>query len=70
MIEEPSFQEIEECHSSDVGENLLYNFGVKTHDEGVYFVPWLNIDGVSYFAIHKLKKKTWIKNLIKALFFF
>ena len=53
MIEGLSFQDIEECHSSDVGENLLYDFGVKTHNEGVYFVPWLNIDGVSYFAINK-----------------
>jgi len=47
MIEVPSFQDIEECHSSDVGENLLYDFGVKTENEGVYFVPWLNIDGVT-----------------------
>ena len=65
MIEEPSFQEIEDCHSSDVGENLLYDFGVKTHDEGVYGVPWITIDDVSYFAI-----KNRIQNPIKAIFFF
>jgi hypothetical protein len=56
-IEEPSFQEIEKCHSSDVGENLLYNFGVKTVDAGVYGVPWITIDDVSYFAI-KMEFKT------------
>lgn len=60
MIEEPSFQEIEECHSSDVGENLLYDFGVKTVDAGVYGVPWITIDDVSYFAI-KMEFKTLSK---------
>ena len=48
MIEGPSFQDIEECHSSAVGENLLHDFGVKTDDlnPSCTFIPWITIDNV------------------------
>ena len=48
MIAGPSFEEIEECHSSEFGENLLHDFGVQseTLDPSYYFIPWITIDHV------------------------
>jgi hypothetical protein len=42
------FEEIEKCHSSAVGENLLHDFGVKTDDlnPSCTFIPWITIDNV------------------------
>jgi len=46
MIAGPSFEEIDECHSSEFGENLLHDFGVQseTLDPSYYFIPWITID--------------------------
>ena len=48
MIAGPSFEEIDECHSSEFGENLLHDFGVQseTLDPSYYFIPWITIDNV------------------------
>ena len=64
------FEDIEECHSSAVGENLLHDFGVKTDDlnPSCTFIPWITIDNVRNGLFHD--KKNWIQNLIKSLFFF
>ena len=61
------FEEIEECHSSAVGENLLHDFGVKTDDlnPSCTFIPWITIDNVrNRLFVNRIQK------LIKSLFFF
>ena len=63
------FEDIEECHSSAVGENLLHDFGVKTDDlnPSCTFIPWITIDNVCNRLFYD---KNPIQKLIKALFFF
>ena len=55
------FEDIEECHSSSVGENLLHDFGVKTDDlnPSCTFIPWITIDNVRnrLFYVKKIKFK-------------
>ena len=61
------FEDIEECHSSAVGENLLHDFGVKTDDlnPSCTFIPWITIDNVrNRLFVNRIQK------LIKSLFFF
>jgi len=43
-----SFYDIEKCHSSEFGENLLHDFGVQSEslDPSFYFIPWITIDNV------------------------
>jgi len=48
MITEPSYEEMDQCHSSEKGENLLHDFGVQTDalNPSCYFIPWITIDNV------------------------
>ena len=48
-INEPTYESIKKCHSSNVGENLLHGFGVETKnlDPKHYFIPWITFDKVS-----------------------
>ena len=50
MIAEPSYEEMDQCHSSEKGENLLHDFGVQTDalNPSCYFIPWITIDNVQY----------------------
>merc|ERR1712110_759864 len=43
-----TFEEIEECHSGEIGENLLHEFGLQSEslDPSFYFIPWITIDNV------------------------
>ena len=47
-IFEPSYAEVDTCHSSNQGENLLHGYGIETvHlDPEHYFVPWITFDNV------------------------
>jgi len=46
MITEPSYQEIDQCHSSNEGQNLLYSYGLETDnlEPAVYFIPWITFE--------------------------
>lgn len=48
-IENPSYQDIDQCHANTIGENLLHDFGVETNQlqPPHYFIPWITIDNVS-----------------------
>ena len=50
MITEPSYQEIDQCHSSNEGQNLLYSYGLETDnlEPAVYFIPWITFENVRY----------------------
>jgi len=41
-----TFEEVDKCHSSAEGENLLHDIGVETLnlDPPLYFVPWILLD--------------------------
>ena len=49
-ITQPSYQDIEDCHASPVGENLLHDYGLQTEalEPKCVFVPWVIFNGVSY----------------------
>ena len=49
MITEPSYQDIDQCHSSIEGQNLLYNYGLETDalEPSCYFIPWITFDNVN-----------------------
>ena len=49
-INEPSYDEVDYCHLSNVGENLLHDFGVETSELNPehYFIPWITFDNVSF----------------------
>ena len=44
-----TFEEVDKCHSSAEGENLLHDIGVETVnlDPPLYFVPWILLDEVN-----------------------
>ena len=48
MISEPSYAEVDACHSSNQGENLLHGYGIETNqlDPEHYFIPWITFDNV------------------------
>ena len=48
MISEPSYAEVDACHSSNQGENLLHGYGIETNqlDPEHYFIPWITYDNV------------------------
>jgi hypothetical protein len=48
-ITSPTYEEVDNCHSSTEGENLLHDIGVETQnlDPSLYFIPWILLDGVS-----------------------
>ena len=50
MITEPSYQEIDQCHSSNEGQNLLYAYGLETDnlEPAVYFIPWITFENVRF----------------------
>ena len=54
MISEPSYAEVDTCHSSNEGENLLHGFGVETANLNPehYFIPWITFDNVSLTTGH------------------
>jgi len=45
-ITETTFEEVDKCHSSAEGENLLHDIGVETAnlDPPLYFIPWILLD--------------------------
>ena len=47
-ITEVTFEEVDKCHSSAEGENLLHDIGVETAnlDPPLYFIPWILLDEV------------------------
>ena len=47
-IAETTFEEVDKCHSSAEGENLLHDIGVETAnlDPPLYFIPWILLDEV------------------------
>ena len=47
-ITETTFEEVDKCHSSAEGENLLHDIGVETAnlDPPLYFIPWILLDEV------------------------
>ena len=56
-LNDPIFEDIENCHSSAIGENILKSFGDRTDnlDPSPYFIPWITIDNVSTFYKWNLK---------------
>ena len=50
MITEPSYQEIDQCHSSNEGQDLLYAYGLETDnlEPAVYFIPWITFENVRF----------------------
>ena len=56
MITEPSYQEIDQCHSSNEGQNLLYFYGLETDnlEPACYFIPWITFENVRYIFKKKL----------------
>ena len=48
MINEPNYEEVDFCRLTNVGENLLHDFGVETAQlrPEHYFIPWITIDNV------------------------
>ena len=58
MITEPSYQEIDQCHSSNEGQNLLYFYGLETDnlEPACYFIPWITFENVRY-----ILKKPFLK---------
>ena len=49
MINQPSYELVDFCHSTNPGENLLHNYGVETGQLNPqhYFIPWITFDNVS-----------------------
>ena len=47
-IFEPSYAEVDTCHSSNHGENLLHGYRLETVnlDPEHYFIPWITLDNV------------------------
>ena len=52
-ISDPSYTEVDACHSSNEGENLLHGFGVETANLNPehYFIPWITFDNVSFISM-------------------
>ena len=52
MITEPSYQEIDQCHSSNEGQNLLYFYGLETDnlEPACYFIPRITFENVRYIS--------------------
>jgi len=48
MINQPSYELVDFCHSTNPGENLLHNYGVETAQLNPqhYFIPWITFDNV------------------------
>ena len=48
-INQPSYELVDFCHSTNPGENLLHNYGVETGQLNPqhYFIPWITFDNVS-----------------------
>ena len=44
-----TFEEVDKCHGSAEGENLLHDIGVETAnlDPPLYFIPWILLDEVN-----------------------
>ena len=44
-----TFEEVDKCHSTAEGENLLHEIGVETAnlDPPLYFIPWILLDEVN-----------------------
>ena len=51
MINEPNYEEVDFCRLTNVGENLLHDFGVETAELNPehYFIPWITFNNVSIF---------------------
>ena len=44
-----TFEDVDRCHSTPEGENLLHEIGVETAnlDPPLYFIPWILLDEVN-----------------------
>ena len=53
MINEPNYEEVDFCRLTNVGENLLHDFGVETAELNPehYFIPWITFNNVSIFKV-------------------
>ena len=74
MMAEPSYEEMDQCHSSEKGENLLHDFGVQTEalNPSCYFIPWITIDNVQYskiFTFTHTQKKIVLEVFDNNIFF-
>ena len=51
-ITEPRFDEVEKCHNSVKGQDLLHAIGVRTQSlkPSLYFIPWIRINKVRVFG--------------------
>ena len=50
MINEPNYEEVDFCRLTNVGENLLHDFGVETAQLNPehYFIPWITFNNVRF----------------------
>ena len=51
-----TFEEVDDCHDSAQGENLLHDIGVETANLNppLYFIPWILLDEVNPGNAHRL----------------
>ena len=73
MINQPSYELVDFCHSTNPGENLLHNYGVETAQLNPqhYFIPWITFDNVSVLikSVH-FKKSVARSSLLSKLWYF